>query len=315
MYKKVEEEEELLDLSKSHVSREQIEKMLGFKPMKLDLYQRALVHTSVQKHVKINLEQGNPVQEYMKKSLERLEYLGDSVLGFVVSNLVFDKYPEADEGHLTRIKIKLVRGENCAKLAKILGLGSLILTGSSKMKDQVTGHVINNSVLEDSFEAIIGAIYKDIGLKHAEHFITKLINENINFEELCAVDDNYKDILMRYTQTYKYELPEYRYIKPEQPIEELTERKFLIEIYLKKKPILAEDGTIVKSFEKRIYGTASCPTKKLAEQEAAKNSMCFKYKTKPENSEQVEICTNKRCNRIHMDELDFIINRRYEPKD
>jgi ribonuclease-3 len=321
MINKVIEEEELLDLSKPHVSREQIEKFLGFKPMKIDLYKKALVHKSVQKHVKLNLEKGNIVQDYMKESLERLEYLGDSVLGFVVSNLVFDKYPDSDEGHLTRIKIKLVRGENCAKLAKILGLGEFILTGSSKMKDPKTGHVINNSVLEDSFEAIIGAIYKDIGFKHAELFITKLINENINFEELCSVDDNYKDILMRYTQTYKYELPEYRYTR--QDInqlstgtlvegQEIKERKFLIEVYLKKKPILSEDGSILKSFEKKLYGVATCQTKKLAEQEAAKNSMCFKYK---EYIPDKEICSDKKCNKIHMDELDMIINRRYEPKE
>ncbi len=306
------EEEELLDLSKSHISRDSLEKLLGFKIIKIDLYKRALVHKSVQKHVKLSLERNLPVEPYMKESLERLEFLGDSVLGLIATNLVYDRYPNADEGFMTRLKIKLVSGVNCAKLAKVLGIGSHILIANPKMQDS-NGVIINNSVLEDSLEALVGAIYKDLGFKHAELFVTKLINENINFDELCSVDDNYKDILMRYTQTYQFDLPEYRLIPqgPQGPLQdnEQRPRRFTIHVYLNKKSITKEDGSVI-TFGKKLYGIATESVKKTAEQSAAKDCMCFAYKTGT-----VNLCPIRNCRKIHLEELDKIIKRQYEPKE
>lgn len=257
----IEEEVEIsVDLTVPHISRSQVEKLLGFKPKDVDLYRNAMVHKSVLKGIQ-NMEDKGNVQKYMLKSNERMEFLGDSVIDFVVSEIIYHKYEDEDEGFLTRLRTKIVRGTHCAKFAKILDLGSFILTGNKvvRIKDQ-TGKVYNNRILEDSFEALIGAIHLDMGFEFARLFLKKLINENVNFEELMY-DDNYKDILMRFTQANSYELPIYETIdiigKPHD------------RIFNMKVKIISKDGTVVGKYE----GMGQGHTKKEAEQNAAMDSI------------------------------------------
>ena len=142
---KTDEEEDLyMDLSKPHISREQIQKIIGFKPQNLEIYRRALVHKSLQKNVKYMQSINEPVQDYMLQSFERLEYLGDAVLNLVTAEVVYDKYPDSDEGFLTRIRTKIVRGSNCAKLARVLDLGSYILTGSGTVRIKNAENIVIN---------------------------------------------------------------------------------------------------------------------------------------------------------------------------
>jgi len=226
------------------------------------------------------------VCDYMKESYERLEFFGDAVLNLVSTDLIFHKYPKEDEGFMTRLRTKIVRGTNCAIFAKKINLGAYILIGTniSRVKDS-SGIITNDKILEDAFESIMGALFIDLGLAYAQSFLLKLISENINFDTLTTVDDNFKDIIMRYTQTFKFELPIYEVIS----IDGMAHNKmFNVSVSLKR-----------HSEEKKLYGIGYGKTKKIAEQNACKNSLCGNLRDQ---------CT---CSKIHTDEISCIINREY----
>ena len=199
------------DFSKPHVSREAIQKMLGgIKVKNVGLYQQALVHKSIHKAVKRYT--GN-LQGYLTQHNERLEFLGDSVLGLVVANYLYHRFPDNDEGFLTRIKTKLVNGTQLAKIARSIGLGEHIL---------MSNHVVSikgrdsQKILEDAFEAFLAALYKDLGFDAVYSFIVGII-DSLDFDEIL-VQDNYKDMLIKYCQHSMKNIPlEYRLISTEGP--------------------------------------------------------------------------------------------------
>ena len=174
-----------------------IEKLVGTKIKNLDLYQKAFTHKSALKEY-----------ENMNESFETLEFIGDSVLGFVITKFLFDKYESRQEGFLTKARTKLVRGETLAKIAKLLGLEKLVIMDEKGMRN---GWNNNPKILEDVFEALIGAIYMDIGLLHAKEFVLRIYNDPKYIDmNLIMVDDNFKDHIMRYCQVNSLQLPEYR---------------------------------------------------------------------------------------------------------
>jgi ribonuclease-3 len=133
--------------------------------------------------------------------------MGDSVLGFLVTKFLFDKYESRQEGFLTKARTKLVRGETLARVATHLVLDKWILMDDKGMRN---GWNSNDKVLEDAFEALVGAIYMDLGLLHVKKFILNIYNDpNFVDMESVMIDDNYKDQLMRYCQTNKFDLPQY----------------------------------------------------------------------------------------------------------
>jgi ribonuclease-3 len=107
---------------------------------------------------------------------ERLEFLGDAVLGMVIANAVFRGQPEAGEGRLSRIRSRLVRGETLADIARQLGLGALIQLGSGEVR---TGGHQRASILSNALEAIIGAIFVDGGMAEAERVVLCLYRERL----------------------------------------------------------------------------------------------------------------------------------------
>lgn len=221
------------DLSKPHINREQIQTILGgMRPKSLENYRRALVHKSLNKHIKYTLDKGLPVQEYfldykLPASNERLEFLGDSVFNLIVGAYLYSKYPNKDEGFLTRIRTKIVRDTHCVKFSNLIGIGPYILTGNIVKKG--ADGFYNDKILEDAFEAFLGAIYLDLGFKFSNDFIVKLIENSVDFDSLLY-DDNYKDILMRYTQSKGISLPEYRVIDQEKKD---NKKMFTIQIFIK----------------------------------------------------------------------------------
>ena len=110
----MDETEDDIELSQPHMSRKDVEDILGMRPKNLDYYLRALVHKSIQRNVRRSQAK---VLDYLLMSNERLEFLGDSVFGLIVSNYLFDTFPTKDEGFMTRTKTKIVCGRNCAKFA------------------------------------------------------------------------------------------------------------------------------------------------------------------------------------------------------
>ena len=129
-------------------------------------------------------------------------------MGFVITKFLFDRYESRQEGFLTKARTKLVRGETLATIAKYLGLDKLVIMDEKGMRNAWNN---NPKILEDVFEALIGAIYMDIGLIHAKEFILRIYQNPliVNMDSIM-IDDNFKDHLMRYCQVNNWQLPEYR---------------------------------------------------------------------------------------------------------
>lgn len=181
------------------IDRITIETLVGTKISNIDLYQKAFTHKSVLKE--------DPT---LTGSFETLEFIGDSVLGFVITKFLYDKYEDRQEGFLTKARTKLVRGETLAGIASKLELYKWIRMDEKGMRNQ---WIHNPKILEDVFEALVGAIYMDMGLLHAKEFILRIYNnpEYVNLQSIM-IDDNFKDHLMRYCQSNALELPVYSII-------------------------------------------------------------------------------------------------------
>ncbi len=179
------------------VTKQQVEELIGTKIKDLNLYQKAFTHKSSMKEY-----------ENLTESFETLEFMGDSVLGFIITKFLFDRYEERQEGFLTKARTKLVRSETLADIALKLGLNDIVLMDEKGMRN---GWNNNPKILEDVFEALIGAIYMDLGLLHAKEFILRIYTDP-KYVDLNAImiDDNFKDHLMRYCQVMNFPLPDYR---------------------------------------------------------------------------------------------------------
>ena len=217
------------------IDRSSIENLVGTKISNIDLYQKAFTHKSALKE-----------NENLDGSFETLEFIGDSVLGFVITKYLFDRYENKQEGFLTKARTKLVRGETLANIATKLELYKWVQMDEKGMRN---GWNNNPKILEDVFEALVGAIYLDLGLAHAKQFILR-IYENPEFIDLQSImiDDNYKDHLMRYCQTNGLTLPDYRVTSHENGI-------FVIDVFV----------------DNVFLGRGCAKSKKQAEQYAAQS--------------------------------------------
>lgn len=187
--------EEIVLIDPPPLNKNEIESVVGTKINNLSLYQRAFTHKSALKKYKLT------------ESFETLEFMGDSVLGFVITKMIFDKYEERQEGFLTKLRTKLVRGKTLAYIAQHLNLDKWILMDEKGIRNSWNK---NEKVLEDVFESFVGAIYLDLGMVHAKKFILNIFeNPNIINMDLIMIDDNYKDQLMRWCQSRKIDLPQY----------------------------------------------------------------------------------------------------------
>ncbi|GAB5409241.1 MAG: ribonuclease III [Balneolaceae bacterium] len=180
----------------------QLEKIIGLKIDNTSLFQRALRHRSM-------LTQ----EQYAKyDSYERLEFLGDAVLDLIAAEILFNKYSKKDEGFLTKIRAKLVKGETLANFSTQLGLNELM-----EMGERSGNTKISNSILADVFESIIAAIYITKGYSSAFQFVEYVFDKFVNFEEMIHTVDNYKSALLEYTQAERLPLPSYRTINESGP--------------------------------------------------------------------------------------------------
>jgi len=233
-----------IDLSIPHINRETIEKIAGRKVNNLFHYQRALVHKSIQGVLKFY--EGEPL-EYMKESNERLEFLGDSFFGTIITTYLFKKYSTKDEGFLTKVRTRIVKGTAMAKFAEKIGIKDNILMTQYVVN---AGGKENKRFLEDAFEAFVGAMFLDLGYEQVQEFSLDVINKFID-EKVMLYDDNYKDLLIRFCQNKKLETPEFKTIKEEGPAHKKT---FTIHIIM----------------YKEVFGEGVSNKKKSAEQIASK---------------------------------------------
>ena len=146
------------------------------------------------------------------KNNERLEFLGDSILGFVIAEALFDKFPQAPEGILSRLRASLVNQESLADLARKHKLGDYLILGSGELK---SGGNRRASILSDAVEAIMGAIIKDQGIESSKAWILDLFSERL--DALCL--DNWKKDpktrLQEYLQARQLDIPHYTLISQE----------------------------------------------------------------------------------------------------
>jgi ribonuclease-3 len=164
-----------------------LKNLLGFTPSNLSLYKMAFTPHNMA------VENANG----LKSSNERLEYLGDAVLGAVVAELLFKKFPFREEGFLTEMRSKLVNREHLGRLAKKIGVDFFI-------NQQSESQQLHRSTYGDAFEALIGAIYMDYGYGRAKDFILhRIIRIHVDLEEIQKAELSFKSRLINWSQREK----------------------------------------------------------------------------------------------------------------
>jgi ribonuclease III len=161
---------------------EECQAALGYRFRRIDLLRSALTHTSG--------------ADTRQDSNERMEFLGDAVLGMVCVEQLYTRFPDYQEGDLTKIKSAVVSRRTCARISKLLNLGEFMFLG----KGMHFHSVIPSNVLADVYESLVGAIYLDGGLEPAREFILKYLNPEIEQVAEAAHAGNYKSLLQQVSQ-------------------------------------------------------------------------------------------------------------------
>jgi ribonuclease-3 len=179
---------------------------------------------------------------------DRLEFLGDAVLGFIVSDYLFGAHLEALEGELTRRKHGAVSGETLAQVAEELGLGDLVLLGRGA---DAMGERLRSSILENTMEAVIAAVFLDGGLQPAREFVVRVLGDRLCEETIPVAD--VKSALQQLTQSADGSLPEYRVIEQSGPPHD---RRFTVAVHLHGQEIGRGSGSSKQSAEKEAAASA-----------------------------------------------------------
>lgn len=214
------------------------EKILGYKFDNINLLETAVTHSSYAN------ERGNG-----HKYNERLEFLGDSVLGFVTADYFFNHMKDLPEGQLTKLRAATVCEDACFDYAKEIELGTYMLLGKGEEK---TGGRQRSSILADAFEAVIAAIYLDGGIDPAREFILRFIIPAIEKQQVTFKD--YKTVLQEVIQKNPEEKLTYVLVGESGPDHD---KKFEVEVHL----------------NSNVIGRGEGRTKKHAEQEAAREAL------------------------------------------
>ena len=188
--------------------------------------------------------------DHRLSSNERLEFLGDAILGAVVCELLFQQYPDYQEGDLTKIKSVVVSRQTCAKISEALSLQEFLIVG----KGMAAGQSIPPSLLADVFESLVAAIYLDGGNEASQKFIEQYIGPEIELAAAGELGGNYKSLLQQFAQREFSKTPTYELLDEKGP----DHRKCF--------KIAAQVG-------RTLYQPAWGRNKKEAEQRAACNAL------------------------------------------
>ena len=214
-------------------------KTLGVHTEQVHLYELALTHPSY------NADADTKHSDY-----ERLEYMGDAVLDYVSADLIFHEFPEMEPGSMSKLRSFLVKSHTLSNYARSIHLADYIRTGHSISENQLQQ---SDKILEDCFEAIIGAIYLDKGMEFASAFIRKFILDDIR--EFGRQDlTDYKSKLQEEMQAEHRESVHYVTVKEVGPAHDKT---YFVNVM----------------FNDIVLASGSGKTKKAAEQDAAKNAL------------------------------------------
>ncbi|MCK6461329.1 MAG: ribonuclease III, partial [Planctomycetes bacterium] len=171
-----------------------------------------LGHSFRDKGFLLNALSHSSIKTDNRPSNERLEFLGDSVLGLIVSDALYRRYPEDDEGTLTRIKSQAVSRSTLQRIAVAMGLDRHILVGKGVAKREIPASLLGNL-----FEAIVGAIYLDAGLAASRKFILRHLDVIIGEIVEDRAEKNYKSMLQHYCQREMGTVPGYRLLREAGP--------------------------------------------------------------------------------------------------
>jgi ribonuclease-3 len=167
-----------------------LKNIFGFKPGNLKLYEIAFIHRSAS----FILPDGKKINN------ERLEYLGDAVLSAILSDYLFEKFPDANEGFLTKIRARIVNREILNQLAISMGINKILISNTNST------HTTKN-LYGDSLEALIGSLFLDKGFKKTKKlFIANVINKYLDLELIVETDTDYKSLVFEWVQKNKSSL-------------------------------------------------------------------------------------------------------------
>ncbi len=217
-----------------------LQQQLGFAFKDESLLQQAFIHSSY-----TNENPDLPVEDN-----ERLEFLGDALLSFIVADELYLMFPDFHEGELTEIRASLIRQETLAEIAAELGLGEQLLLGKG---EEISGGHRKQTNLADAFEALIGAMYIDQGLNPVKNFVLDKLSGKLAKVKATGIGRNYKALLQELTQAKHKKLPAYRIAETSGPDHD---KRFNVEVTL----------------ENRKLGSGSGKTKRAAEMEAARSA-------------------------------------------
>lgn len=148
-------------------------------------------------------------RSFAGRNNERLEFLGDAILNFVIGEALFQHFPQAREGQLSRLRARLVKGQTLAQLARGFDIGDYLRLGSGELK---SGGFRRESILADAMEALIGAIYLDRGMEAARERILAWLGEQLNSLTLVDTNKDPKTRLQEFLQSRGCELPRYEVV-------------------------------------------------------------------------------------------------------
>ncbi|RGU52136.1 ribonuclease III [Olsenella sp. AF16-14LB] len=226
----------------THEKVSEVERICGHHFTDKRLITSAITHPSA--------VEGKPVSA----SYERLEFLGDSILGAIVATELFERFPGLDEGALTRLKISLVSGETLSEVSGDLGIAPLIVVGESEKGTRARGM---HSALENVYESIVGALYLDAGYEDTRRFVLDTLSSHFTPELVDRLSErpiNPKSRLQEITQRDLRLAPEYKLVGEEGPAHDPTFTS-----------VVLVDG-------KRV-GRGSGPSKKSSENAAAADAL------------------------------------------
>jgi ribonuclease-3 len=215
---------------------QQVENLLGYHFRRPELLAESLTHSS-------------QAQDRLASN-ERMEFLGDAVLSLVICQTMFERFPEYEEGGLTKLKSAIVSRKSCSQVASSLNLIEHIRVG----KGTDSGRALTGSIAAGVLEAIIAAIYIDSGLEEARTFILTAFEDVITQIAACEHQDNFKSMLQQHCQRHLNSTPNYELLDEKGP-----DHNKCFEV-----------AAVIKH---RRYPGAWAVTKKDAEQRAARNAL------------------------------------------
>ena len=217
-----------------------LQKTLGISFKDPSLLEQALVHTSY-----VNENPGTTT------SNERLEFLGDAVLGFIIAEELYQRLPQSSEGEMTDLRSSLVRGDALSRMAKAISLGNYLYLGKG---EEVSGGRRKPANLAGALESVIAAIFLDQGSSGARAFILRLMDKELKKALSQGIEPDYKSQLQELIQARHQQTPTYQVIEEMGPDHD---RRFTVEVRV----------------DDAILGRGSGKSKKLAEAEAARSAL------------------------------------------